>query len=53
MVIIGGNNPIFVGGLGTGGEVGVIAPQIKFFDVYYVCAPVVGFHVSANKEECP
>jgi len=26
--------------------------QIKFFDVYYVNPPVVGFHVIGSEEDC-
>jgi hypothetical protein len=51
MVAIGGSNPIFLGGLGSGGNQGLIAPQIKFFDVFYCFPPVVGFHVVGSKED--
>lgn len=42
--------PLFINTSG-----GVISPgpaQIKFFDVYYVNPPVVGFHVMGDEEDC-
>jgi len=40
--------PMFI----TEGGVGGAGPaQIKFFDVYYVNPPVVGFHVIGNEED--
>lgn len=41
--------PMFVGA-GTPGTAG--PAQIKFFDVYYVNPPVVGFHVVGAEEDC-
>jgi hypothetical protein len=35
--------PLFTSGTGVGG--GSSAPQIRFFDVYYTEAPIVGLQV--------
>jgi hypothetical protein len=35
---------IFLGTSGVGSNYGQIAPQLRFFDVYYTTPPVVGFH---------
>lgn len=41
---------LFLGTAGIGLNFGQIAPQIKFFDVYYTLPPVVGFHVIGDPE---
>ena len=40
--------PMFLGSSGAGGA---IAPQIRFFDVYYTVPPVVGFTVIGSEME--
>ena len=44
----GGVIPLF---LSSGALTGQIAPQIRFFDVYYVDAPIVGFHIIGEVDE--
>ena len=40
--------PLFIG---TGNLSGKTAPQIRFFDVYYIDPLVVGFHVTGGSDE--
>jgi len=42
-----GSHILFLGESGIGTNFGQIAPQIRFFDVFYSLPPVVGFHVIA------
>lgn len=43
-----GSIPLFI----TEGVVGTAGPaRLKFFDVYYVVPPVVGFHVVGSEED--
>jgi hypothetical protein len=42
-------NPLFTSGYGVGG--GSSAPQIRFFDVYYTEAPIVGLQVIGYEED--
>lgn len=51
MKFMSGPNPLFLGDSGIGQNFGQMAPQILFFDVYYTCAPVVGFHVVEEPED--
>lgn len=40
-----GSHVLFLGDTGIGSNFGQIAPQIKYFDIYYTLPPVVGFQV--------
>ena len=40
--------PFFTSGSGVGGT---SAPQIRFFDVYYTEAPIVGFQIIGFEED--
>lgn len=37
--------PLFLGQTGIGENFGQIGAQIRYFDVFYVQPPVVGFHI--------
>lgn len=43
--------PVFMDGAGIGHDMGQIGPQIRYFDVYYINSPVVGFTVSVPPPE--
>jgi hypothetical protein len=45
MRIISGPSPFFLGQSGIGQNFGQIAPQIKFFDVYYDMPIIVGLQI--------
>jgi len=52
MKILSGNVvAVFVGDAGIGSGFGQIGPQVRYFDIYYVNPPVVGFQVSGSAEE--
>ena len=43
--------PVFMDGAGIGHDFGQIAPQVRYFDVYYINPPVVGFSVAVPPAE--
>lgn len=43
--------PVFMPGAGIGNDFGLIGPQIRYFDVYYINPPVVGFSVAVPPAE--
>lgn len=43
--------PMFVDGAGIGDNFGATGAQIRYFDVFYVNPPVVGFQVTGSPEE--
>lgn len=45
MRFIGGPFPFFLGQSGIGQNFGQIAPQIRFFDVYYDTPIIVGLQI--------
>lgn len=48
MKLVSGPSMMFLGLAGIGQNFGQIAPQIKFFDVYYDMPIVVGFVVTGS-----
>lgn len=49
MKILGAGIPLFLGQGGVGQNFGQIAPQIRFFDVYYIHPPVVGLQIIGSE----
>jgi hypothetical protein len=41
----------FMDGAGIGHDFGQIGPQVRYFDVYYINPPVVGFSVAVPPAE--
>ena len=50
-IIPSGTQITFMDGAGIGHDMGQIAPQVRYFDVYYINPPVVGFTVALGPEE--
>lgn len=42
--------PLFLGTAGVGSSFGQIAPQVRFFDVYYTLPPVVGLQIIGDRD---
>ena len=45
------SEPLFLENAGIGYNFGLIAPQIKYFDVFYTLPPVVGLQILGSDEE--
>lgn len=50
-IIPSGTVVTFMDGAGIGNDFGQIGPQIRYFDVYYINPPAVGFTVALPPEE--
>jgi hypothetical protein len=50
-ILPSGTVPTFMDGAGIGHDFGQIAAQIRYFDVYYISSPVVGFTVALPPAE--